>query len=470
MKTSTTARLMRGATVLSLCGLLLACASYAPKPLPTQTPWNDRTDLRVDARDIELPVLAAQHIDLNAPWTMQAVATLAVLNDPRLKATRDQAGVARAQAFAAGLLPDPKFSASRDIPQGQSGATSTAYSLGLHFDLGSLITRHAAVAAARANLRQVNLHILWQEWQTAAAAEMDYIALVGLRNRDALLGTERDATLVRLQRDRAAAGAGTQPRTVADADLVELQALQQKLATDARQHESHVAELDGLLGLRPGSPLRLADLPRFDQEAVKGAAAALSRLSSIRPDLMALKAGYASQEHKLRESVLAQFPSVGVAVLRARDTSSVNTVGFGITLSLPILNGSRGEIAVQSATRQALYDAYALRLREARAEVAHLLADLDLLQRRRIALEATLPSLRDAAREAEAALQRGGITLLQAQAQRHTLLEQRLALQANAQQIAEQTVALQLLTGHGVFAPTAKPQIRTPLNHNGRHD
>jgi outer membrane protein TolC len=457
MKPSTMTRLMHGAIVLTLCGLLPACASYAPKPLPTQIPWNDRTDLQVDARDIELPVLAAKHIDLNTPLTMQAVATLAVLNDPRLQAARDQAGVARAQAFAAGLLPDPKFSASRDTPQGQSGATSTAYSLGLHFDLGSLITRRAAVAAARANLRQVDLKILWQEWQTAAAAEMDYIALVGLRNRDALLGTERDAALERLQRDRVAAGAGLQPSTVADADLVELQALQQKLTTDARRHESRLAKLDELLGLRPGSSLQLASLPGFDQEAVKSAAAALNRLPAIRPDMMALQAGYASQEQKLREAVLAQFPSVGVDILRARDTSSVNTVGIGITLSLPILNGSRGAIAVQGATRQALYDAYVLRLRQARSEVVHLLDDLDLLQRQQIALEAALPSLRDAAQAAEAALQGGSITLPQAQAQRHALLEQHLALQTNAQQIAEQTVALQLLTGHGVFAPSTKP-------------
>jgi outer membrane protein TolC len=457
MKTSSMAPLMRSAIVLTLCGLLPACASYAPKPLPSQMPWNDRADLRVDARDIELPMLKAQHVDLNAPFNMQAVATLAVLNDPRLQAARDQAGVARAQSFAAGLLPDPKFSASRDIPQGQNGATSTAYSLGLHLDLGSLITRRAAVAAARANLRQVDLQILWQEWQTAAAAEMDYIKLVGLRSRDALLGTERDAALERFRRDRIAAGAGLQPNTVADVDLVELQALQQKLATDARRHESRLAELDELLGLRPGSSLQLESLPRFDQEAVKSAAASLNRLPSIRPDLMALQAGYASQEQKLREAVLAQFPSVGVDILRARDTSSVNTVGFGIDLSLPILNGSRGAIAVQGATRQALYDAYALRLSKARSEVVHLLDDLDLLQRQQIALEAALPSLSDADRAAKMALHRGSITLPQAQAQRRALLEQHLALQANAQQIAEQTVALQLLTGRGVFARSTKP-------------
>ena len=387
---------------------------------------------------------------------MQAVAALAVLNDPSLLAARDQAGVAQAQAFAAGLLPDPQFSASREIPQGESGALTAAYNLGLNLDLGRLITRGAAVSAARANLRQIDLQILWQEWQTASAAELDYVALVGLRKRDAVHGAQRDAVLERLRRDRAAAASGIEPRTTADADLVALQTLQQALADDARQHASRLAALDALLGVPPGTPLRLAGLPPFDPDAVRGAFAALDHLSAIRPDLMALQAGYESQEQTLRKAVLSQFPSVGVDILRARDTSNVNTMGFGITLSLPILNGSRGAIAVQRATRRALYDDYALRLRQSRAEVEQLRADIDLLQRQRLALNAALPALREASRATSAALREGDVTLPQAQAQRRALLDQRLALQANAQQIAEQTVALQLLTGRGVFESAAK--------------
>ena len=95
---------------------------------------------------------------------------------------------------------------------------------------------------------------------------------------------------------------------------------------------------------------------------------------------MALQAGYQSQEQKLREAVLSQFPSVGIRISRARDTSDVNTVGFGVTFRLPIFNGSRGAIAVQTATRQALYDGYALRLRQSRAEAEQLLADIRLLR------------------------------------------------------------------------------------------
>ena len=43
---------------------------------------------------------------------------LAVANNPDLRVARDDAGVARAQAFAAGLLPDPQISLSADHPAG----------------------------------------------------------------------------------------------------------------------------------------------------------------------------------------------------------------------------------------------------------------------------------------------------------------------------------------------------------------
>lgn len=141
-------------------------------------------------------------------------------------------------------------------------------------------------------------------------------------------------------------------------DLVELTALRHNLATDASQREVKQVELNATLGLWPAEVLSLAGLPRFDPNAVQDAAGAVDRLGKIRPDLMALRAGYASQEQALRLAVLSQFPSVGITLSRARDTSNIHTLGFGIDFSLPIFNGSRGRIAMAGATRAELYDTY----------------------------------------------------------------------------------------------------------------
>ncbi len=438
----------------ALCCLFAGCAGYAPKPLPRQLAAQPRlARLRVDVRSVPLPRLAAQRIDLAAPLPLPAVAALAVLNDPTLVAARDAAGVARAQAFAAGLLPDPSFSASRDLPRG-AGATSSAYNLSLGFDLGRLITRGAAVGAARAQVRSVDLHILWQEWQTAAA-ELDDVRLVGLRERDALLERRIDALALRLRRERAAVASGELARPVADADLIALQALQGAAAADARQRLALDASLHRTLGLRADVPLRLAGLPAFDAADSRQARAALAQLADIRPDLRALRAAYASREQRLREAVLAQFPSVGVGFSRARDTSNVHTLGFGVTFSLPLLDGSRGAIAVQRASRAQLYDDWRARLLSAQAQARQALDDIALLQREQARLAAALPALRDAAAASRAALRRGDITLAAQQRASAALLEQRLAEVDARTRIAEQSVALQLLTGSGTFAAAA---------------
>jgi outer membrane protein TolC len=446
--------LLLAASLTALTLLLGACASYAPKPLAQQAHLHSSlADLQVDRARIALPRLATQTIDLQAPLTLDAVATLAVLNNPQLRLARDQVGIAQAQAFAAGLLPDPQFSVTRDFPGNSAGATSSAYNDALSFDLGSLITRPAARAAATAHVRDIDLQLLWQEWQTVGQAQLLFVQLSGLQQRDALLQSQRELVQRGLQRTRLAVAAGNLPRTNADAALVELQTVEQRLASDAQQRLQLESRLHALLGLEPEVPLRLASLPAMPAHDSAAAGEALAHIAAIRPDLMALRAGYTSQEQKLREAVLAQFPSFSVGLNRARDTANVNTVGFGVSFSLPIFNGSRGVIAVQRATRQALFDAYQLRLNQTRADVAQALANLELLQRQQWALEAGLPQLESAERAATAALNAGAITLPQAQAQTMALLQQRLGLQTNAQQIAEQAVALDLLTGAGIYRP-----------------
>ena len=462
-------RLLLCQTAAALALILGGCASYAPKPLPSTARLQQHLGaLQVNRDRIALPQLAAQPIDLHAPLTMDAVATLAVLHNPQLQQARDRVGVATAQAFAAGLLPDPRFSTSYANPGHSSFATSSAYSDSLSFDLGSLITRPAAQATARAHVRSVNLQLLWLEWQSASQAQLLFVQLVGLRDRDALVQAQRKLAAERLHRARIAAIAGNLPRTDADADLVDLQRLNETLAHDARQRITLQAKLNALLGLDPEVHLRLAALPVISAQDAQSARAALAKIADIRPDLMALRAGYASQEQRLRKAVLEQFPSISVGLSRARDTSNVNTLGFGVSFTLPIFNGSRGAIAVQKATRQELYDAYQLRLNQTRADVDQALSNMALLGRQRQSLRLALPALQRASAAADMALSRGAITLPQAQAQRMAWLDQRMALQANTQQTAEQAVALDLLTGEGIYrraADSARRPASLPSAH-----
>ena len=445
-------RVSRSATLAALLLALGGCASYSPRPLAAHADSATAlAQLRVNVHDIPLPRLAAQPLDLDRPLPMPAVAALAVLNNPQLRLARDRLGIAQAQAFAAGLLPDPRLSASRAFAGNSAGATTTAFSYGLDFDLGALLTRPAARAAARAHVRSVDLDLLWQEWQTASQAQLLYVQLVGLARRQQLLGEEAALGTLRLRRLRAAALRGELPRTDADAQLARLQALRQSIADTRRSRVNLQGQLHTLLGLAPHVPLRLAGMPRLPANDAAQVRSALQRVALIRPDLLALQAGYRSQEQNLREAVLAQFPSISVGLTRARDNTDVNTIGFGVSFSLPLFNGARGRVAVQRATRRELFDAYQLRLDQTRADAEQALRNLGLLRREATSMQASLPDLRSAAHAAELALRRGEITLPQAQAQRQALLDQRLALQQVRQQQAEQAVALDLLTGTGLY-------------------
>lgn len=445
-------RLSRSATLAALLLVLGGCAAYHPRPLPTSVDTaTTLRQLRVDPGSIPLARLAAQRIDLERPLAMPAVAALAVLNNPQLRLARDRLGIARAQAFAAGLLPDPKFSASRAFAGNSAGASTTAFSYGLGFDLGALLTRPARRAAAQAHVRSVNLGLLWQEWQTAAQAQLLYVRLSGLAQRRHMLAQEADLSALRLRRLRAAAARGELPRTDADAQLASLQALRQQLADARRSGVSLQARLHALLGLAPQVPLRLAGMPTLPANDTRQIRLALAHVADIRPDLRALRAGYRSQEQTLREAVLAQFPSISVGITRARDNTDVNTIGFGVSFRLPLLNGARGRIAVQRATREQLFDAYQLRLDQTQAQAEQALRNLSVLRAEAVTLRAALPALRSAAHAAQVALQHGDITLPQAQAQQAAVLRQRLALQQVEQQRAEQAVALDLLTGSGLY-------------------
>ena len=144
--------------MLAACAsLLCGCAIYHARALPTKPDLARSPALIVPLSDLGLPGLEPEPFDPAKGLTQINVITLAVVDNPRLKAVRKQAGVARAQLLEAGLLPDPQISGGLE-----KSTLATGYTAGLAEDIQALVTRGAAKSAARAHLKQVNLDILWQ--------------------------------------------------------------------------------------------------------------------------------------------------------------------------------------------------------------------------------------------------------------------------------------------------------------------
>jgi len=118
-------------------------------------------------------------------------------------------------------------------------------------------------------------------------------------------------------------------------------------------------------------------------------------------------------------------------------------VGF----TLPLWNRNRGGIAIASATREQLRAEYTARLFQTRAEIDTAVAALRALRRQRDGLRGELPEIERYAAATERAATRGDLARATADTARQAARDRRLALLQLDQQIAEQTIALELLSG-----------------------
>lgn len=392
--------------------LLAGCAAYSARPLPGQPDLAARpADLKVEVKSLHLPDLTPHAYDPSKGLDMTDVAILAVVNNPALRTARSEARAVRVQSFAAGLLPGPSFSASRDRPTGSNPpGLVVGKSLGLDYDLGPLFTSGAEQAAAEAQAQQADLDLLWAEWQVAQQARALFLQCGTDRAESKLLGDLRQTMQQRYIAEQAALKSGDLAFDDLSAELAALQDVQTRADSLARQENDDCAALVSLLGLAPGTPLML--LPPDPVEDIPAASvdAALKDLPKRRPDLVALQYGYEAQDEEVRRAVLAQFPSIGVGINRANDTSDVHTVGFSVSLSFPFIFGGAKQVHAAEADRDALWQAYQQRLDEAQAQVRQSAADLDLLQSELAALKAGSEDAVAMGKSADAAYARGDLT------------------------------------------------------------
>lgn len=427
---------------------LVGCAVYQPMPLQTRQKFPDGVPhLIVQSASMPLPELAAHRFDPSDGLDMTEVAMLAVTNNPQLKLARDEAGIASAQSFAAGLLPDPQLSLTRDFPINGTDSNTSAFSLGLSYDVNTLIVHSAAKNSAQAALRQTDLNLLWQEWQMVGQARLLFARSLGQQQLLAVLQKEHALLFSRYQHTQQALAQGNLTLDAANADLAALQTLDTTINDLSRQISGNQHDLNALLGLAPGTQIQLvgdAQLPPIDAAGLKSD---MENIGKRRPDLLALQAGYESQEQKFRQAILGQFPALNIGLTRARDTSGLYTQGFGISLSLPIFNRNRGNIAIEQATRQRLHDEYQMRINSAASDIARILQDQKLLEMQLQNVGLGVDALAHAATNAQAAFDAGNIDMLAYTSLRSAWLAKQAEAIALNQTLLEQRVALLTLIG-----------------------
>lgn len=430
---------------------LSACASYGPAPLPDADSMLMADPLGMRLTPIAHARLAAAPVDLNGPLSDLDVGRIMLIASPDLAALRERVGVGQAQLLAAGILPDPQLSLSLDRPIGLGMVN--AFGAGMAIDLASLLTRVPRQDAARSSLQQIRQDLGWSEWLAINQARTLVRRLGFLERQQALVdaAVEVARKILTVYRNNLQSG----DARLDDVSLYQVAFIdaQDRSLALARSREAARLQLNALVGLLPSTVLELepaSDLHPLDALEVIDLA---RRGLRSRLDLQALRAGYAAQEANVRASVAVSLPLPQLALNRNRDFSSIWSSGVAATLSLPLWNRNRGDIAIAEATRAQLAAEYRARIRQMHADIAGLSADLAALDRERNALAAELPELRRAAQTLSTASRQGSVPLVTYETIRAALLDKELTFLALQQARAEGEIALEAAVGEFLWEP-----------------
>jgi cobalt-zinc-cadmium efflux system outer membrane protein len=426
---------------------LLASTICARCEKPFPDPVADT--LRVPASRIQAPRTRSQVVDLRQGIGPDEAAEIALYSNPALRSIRDRRGLAVAQLVQAGILPNPVVSYERDfVSGGNTAGTVAGYNLTAAWEISALIPYLPRQTAARKNFRAVDLDIAWQEWQIAMNARAAVYRVLSLdaqvaRAREANDGLQQSTEAVRKAVE-------AHEKTVLDLAAAESASQDSRATMLALQQEFEKQRLglNKILGVEPEMNIRFREGLILPMRLVTPDADVLFHgLESRRLDLVALQQGLESQDATVRAAILAQFPKMSAAFVKASDTTNVHTTGFNVSIDVPIFDRNQGVIATERATRQRLLDEYHQRVFEARSDIAVAIADIHSLNRQIAAAEEAVALLEKLVSSAQTAVEQRNADVLSYYTARSNLLQKRIQLIKLEEQLLEAHTALEITSG-----------------------
>lgn len=451
-------RISKPFAVAWLCWLV-GCAQYQAKPLTEQaiqqqlaTP--SKQQLILQASQIKHPLLKPIAFNMQDGLSPDEAAILAVLRNPELRAIRDQHLIAGAQLMQAGLLPDPQVSYSVAVPSGNSDLSSVnAFGIGLSWQATALIWQQNKITAAQKQQQNVDLQIAWQEWQVAQAAKLAVYQLVIYTQQQALLTEMTERLKENRSRLQQAADEGlvTELERVAAVSAKNLVDI--RLLALEQQIKQQRQRLNRALGLNPHEVIKLQETACLSQLSTPSYEVLIEHVDNRRLDLMALKLGYESQEELVHIAVMQQFPQISLGLSHARDNSNLYTVGLGVSMTIPILDRNQGQVALERATRQQLFDQYSNRLFQSRADIAELLVTIDLLNQQIASVRHAIPDLANLVHAYEAAIGVGQVDVFNYYVAWNNLTDKKIDFLSLELQLLQAKIALEVASGLYQIAP-----------------
>jgi len=388
-------------------------------------------------------------VDLRRGIGPDDAAAIALYSNPALRAIRDRRGLAAAQLIQAGILPNPVVSYARDyVTGGNTAGTVTGDNFTAAWEFSALIPFLPKQTAARKNFRSVDLDVAWQEWQIAVNARAAVYRVLSLNAQVARAHEANDG--LQQSTDAVRKAAEAHEKTVLDLAAVESASQDSRATVLALQQEFERQRLglNKILGVEPETNVALREgLTLPTRLAPPDERGLFDGLESRRLDLLGLQQGLESQDATVRAAILAQFPKMSAAFVKASDTTNVHTSGFNVAIDVPIFDRNQGVIATERATRQRLLDEYHQRVFEARSDIATAIADIRSLDRQIAAAEEALPLLEKLVNSAQTAIEQRNADVLSYYTARSNLLQKRIQLIKLQEQLLEAHTALEIASG-----------------------
>ncbi len=427
-------------------GATAGCARYELRPLDTTSQLAPRAADLVGAGGRRL--------------TLRNLDEVVLANNPDLRAARARLGVAAAQVTIAGILPNPQVTAAYPFLVSGPG-TVDSYSAGFAQDVKSLLLRPTKEEVARAGAASVDAALAWQEWQTIGKARLLFVDIVSGERTLEFVAQSRKLLQERYALTNTAITQGNATLATLSPDLVAVGDIARTQDDLARLQLNRRHQLAALVGLSPDAPLALdkaVQVPRIDTGAIRRQ---LATIADRRPDLVALQFGYRSEDAKVREAILAQFPNLAIGLFAGQDTSNILSIGPQLTMDLPVFDRNQGGIALESATREQLNREFSARVTAATGEIQALLSEQELIRRQLTELEPRLREARTIAERTENAFKQGTFderAYVDIESARLAREQEKVGLE---QALLEGQVALATLVGAGfpivIIPPEAPP-------------
>jgi len=382
--------------VLALCALG-GCQSYEPAPLQLdehRAVWRARSldgaslaEFARALRERDEPDLVFDPAD---GLSLEEARVVALLYNADLRLARLDLAQAAAVRVEAGGWADPEFGLDllqiqEDVPERWVATTSLTFSI----PLTGRIAAEEDLAAAE--LTAAQYRVIEAEWSVRREVERQWIEWSAALRREAALGG-----LVRELHELEQAGvtlAEAGQMSHPEAGLIQLERLQRQSELDALRAElvEQQRSLQGLLGLAPDA--EVVFVPTLGAMDTPGALS----LDDRNPTLARLERDYAVAEERLRLAVAEQIPDLLLGPQFESDAGQPR-LGFVGGIPLPIWSGNMTAIAELRGAREVARATYETTFERLDTRRAMLLGRLEVVARRRGALESRVSVLAESLR------------------------------------------------------------------------